>query len=76
MFEPSYMRLVESGELNERARLARERLADCDLCARDCRVNRLESLDGVVCRTGAKAVVHSYGPHHGEENPLSGWCGS
>jgi hypothetical protein len=29
-----------------------------------------------VCRTGALAVVSSYGPHHGEENPLRGWTTS
>lgn len=76
MFEPCYMQLLKSGELKERARLAARRMESCDLCARYCEVNRLVSLNGVVCRTGAKAVVHSYGPHHGEEGPLSGWCGS
>ena len=29
-----------------------------------------------VCRTGMLAVVSSYGPHHGEEAPLSGQRGS
>ncbi len=76
MFEACYLRLLRSGELKERARLARQRMENCDLCARYCRTNRIDSLDRVVCRTGAKAVVHSYGPHHGEEDPLSGWCGS
>jgi putative pyruvate formate lyase activating enzyme len=76
MYEPSYMQLHQNGELKERARLAVQRLENCDLCARFCRVNRLESLEGAVCRTGARAVVHSCGPHHGEEDPLSGWCGS
>jgi len=76
MYEPSYMQLHQNGELKERARLAVQRLENCDLCARFCHVNRLESLEGAVCRTGARAVVHSCGPHHGEEDPLSGWCGS
>jgi putative pyruvate formate lyase activating enzyme len=31
---------------------------------------------GVVCRTGVQAVVHSFGAHHGEEDPLRGWQGS
>jgi putative pyruvate formate lyase activating enzyme len=75
-FEPGYLRLVRSGALAERARLARRHLADCDLCARYCHVNRLESSRGAVCRTGANAVVYSAGPHHGEENCLSGWRGS
>jgi putative pyruvate formate lyase activating enzyme len=73
---PAYLRLHRSGELARRACEAERHLADCDLCARYCRVNRLESKRGAVCRTGARAVVHSYGPHHGEEDCLRGWKGS
>ena len=51
-------------------------MRDCDLCARYCHVDRCEGLRGVVCKTGARAVMHSYGPHHGEENPLRGTRGS
>ncbi|HEY7729110.1 MAG TPA: radical SAM protein [Candidatus Eisenbacteria bacterium] len=75
-FRPAYRALHDSGELSLRAREARGRLACCDLCARYCRVNRLESLRGVVCRTGERAVVYGCGPHHGEENPLRGSRGS
>jgi putative pyruvate formate lyase activating enzyme len=74
--EPAYLRLHRSGELTDRARLAEARLACCDLCARYCRVDRLATVRGAVCRTGARAVVASFGPHHGEEAPLSGWRGS
>lgn len=74
--DPAYLRLLKSGELSERVRLARRHLENCDLCARYCRVNRLESSRGAVCRTGEKAVVHSFGPHHGEEDCLRGWGGS
>ena len=73
---PGYLALAESGTLAERMRQAYRRLEDCDLCARYCHVNRLESLRGVVCRTGQRAIVHSYGPHHGEEGPLRGRHGS
>jgi putative pyruvate formate lyase activating enzyme len=73
---PAYLKLLESGELAERARTAHGRLRDCDLCARYCRVNRLEGTAGAACRTGERAVVSSCGPHHGEEMPLSGWRGS
>jgi putative pyruvate formate lyase activating enzyme len=31
---------------------------------------------GAVCRTGERAVVHSFGPHYGEEAVLRGWNGS
>ena len=75
-FEPAYRKLLVSGELAERARRGHEHLACCDLCARYCRVNRLESIAGAVCRTGRYAVVHSVGAHHGEERPLRGWRGS
>jgi putative pyruvate formate lyase activating enzyme len=74
--QPAYAALLKSGELAERARMAVERLRSCDLCARYCRVNRLESAKGAVCRTGRRAVVHSFGPHHGEERPIRGRRGS
>ena len=74
--EPAYLGLLRSSELAERARLARRHLENCDLCARYCRVNRRQSIRGAICRTGERAVVHSAGPHHGEEDCLRGWRGS
>jgi putative pyruvate formate lyase activating enzyme len=74
--EPAYLALHGSGELAERARLALARLARCDLCARYCRVDRVATTRGAICRTGRWARVASYGPHHGEEGPISGWRGS
>ncbi len=74
--EPPYLSLSRSGELAERASRAWKHMADCDLCARYCRMNRLETTKGAVCRTGAHAVVHGYGSHHGEEDPLRGSRGS
>jgi len=75
-FEPAYLRLLRTGELEKRVRIAYQHLEDCDLCARYCHVNRRETTRGTVCRTGERAVVNSYGPHHGEEDPLRGWRGS
>jgi putative pyruvate formate lyase activating enzyme len=72
----SYRRLFESGDLQARAASARQRMVACDLCARYCRVNRLDGVAGAACRTGERAVVSSYGPHHGEEAPISGSAGS
>ncbi len=72
----AYLKLAGSGELAVRACLAWSRLEDCDLCARYCRVDRLRTTRGAVCRTGSRAVVHSHGPHHGEEDPLRGSRGS
>lgn len=76
MIEPAYLSLLRSGELAERVRQAYRHLEACDLCARYCRVNRRASVRGAVCRTGERAIVASYGPHHGEEDVLRGWRGS
>lgn len=75
-FEPAYLALAASGELGRRAAAAYARLLDCDLCARYCHVNRRRTIEGAACRTGERAVVHSFGPHHGEEDPLRGRNGS
>jgi len=74
VFEPAYRHLARTGELSRRVEQAYERLAACDLCAQSCRVDR-RTTTGVCC-TGTLARVSSYGPHHGEENPLRGWFGS
>jgi putative pyruvate formate lyase activating enzyme len=75
-FQAGYLALLASGELAQRVRIARQHLQDCDLCARYCRVNRLRTIKGAVCRIGARAIVYSYGPHHGEEDVLRGSNGS
>jgi len=74
--EPGYVRLLRSGELQARVHEAVESLARCDLCARDCHHDRRQGARGAVCRTGRQAIVHSFGPHHGEEDCLKGWNGS
>ncbi|MFP5213106.1 MAG: radical SAM protein [Acidobacteriota bacterium] len=71
----SYVEAYRNGRLAEAARLARERLAECTLCPRLCRVDRLSGETG-YCRMGRHAVVASYGPHFGEEKPLVGRRGS
>ena len=75
-FEPAYLALLPSGGLAVRAALAYRHLENCDLCPRYCCSNRLKSHRGSVCRTGERAVVNSFGAHHGEEAPLRGWNGS
>ncbi len=75
-FKPAYLALLDDGQLNARAERAYRHMADCDLCARYCHVDRFETVKGAVCRTGTAAVVHGYGPHHGEEDPLRGSRGS
>ncbi len=74
-FEAAYIKAHASGLLKERAEEARARLADCDICARVCRVNRLKGEEGACC-TGEDARVCSFQSHFGEEAPLVGSHGS
>jgi putative pyruvate formate lyase activating enzyme len=73
---PRYLQSLQTGTLAKRAVEARRHLSACDLCARRCGVDRMQGLAGAACRTGALAVVGSYGAHFGEEAPLSGRFGS
>jgi putative pyruvate formate lyase activating enzyme len=82
--EAAYLKLWRSGELQRRVDEAYGRLEACDICARECGVNRRQSADGAGphaplgagCRTGERAIVSSAGPHFGEEDPLVGTGGS
>jgi len=75
-FEPAYLRLLASDELDDRARIASRHLESCDLCARYCQANRKESIREAVCRTGERARVDAAFAHFGEEGCLTGWAGS
>ncbi|MDD4923587.1 MAG: radical SAM protein [Dehalococcoidales bacterium] len=70
-----YISLYESGELAKRAERLGRRLASCDICPRDCGVNRLSGETG-YCHSGVLPIVSSYCDHHGEEPVLSGSRGS
>ena len=74
-FEPAYLRLYESGELKRRVERALEALRSCEVCPRDCGVDRLAD-KFAVCKTGRYAVVGSYFAHFGEEDCLRGSKGS
>lgn len=72
---PGYLKIAAEGVLGERLAQAQKILESCRLCPRECRVNRLAGEKG-YCRTGAQALVSSYSPHFGEEDPLAGRGGS
>ncbi len=74
-YRPVYIETYESGELQKKIEEASERLRECDLCPRKCRVNRLAGENG-YCGIGEHAVVSSTGPHFGEEPELVGTRGS
>jgi len=75
VFEPSYVKLVESGEIEKRIEALYERMNPCLLCPNECGVDRLSGEKG-ICQVGSRPMVSSYGPHFGEEMPLVGFGGS
>jgi putative pyruvate formate lyase activating enzyme len=72
---PSYLNLLETGELDRRIEALYERLSSCRVCPHECGVDRLKGEKG-FCRVGNKPMIASYGPHFGEERPLVGEGGS
>ena len=72
---PSYIEEHRTGRLRQQAAGARSLLSCCNLCPRQCGVDRTAGETG-VCNTGVMARVSSYGPHFGEETPLVGSHGS
>lgn len=73
-FIPTYLELLCSGELRRRVETAYEQMHECNFCGRQCGVDRYNQAGS--CRTRTRAVVSSYGPHMGEEDPLRGYRGS
>jgi putative pyruvate formate lyase activating enzyme len=71
MSAPSYVRLLESGQLRARAEALDARLASCDLCPWLCRVDRRAG-ETRVCVSGYLPIVAACAPHFGEEPALSG----
>lgn len=72
---PGYIRLLETGELNTRVKMLKEKLKSCVVCPHHCKVDRLNNERG-FCRAGANMVIDGYGPHYGEEDVLVGTGGS
>ena len=50
-------------------------MASCDICPRECHVNRLENKRG-FCHSGYLPIVSAVCAHHGEEPAISGSKGS
>ena len=74
-FEPAYLALYRTGELQRRAGDAIVSLKHCLACPRDCGVDRLANRTA-ACHTGRYAQVSSHFAHFGEEDCLRGWRGS
>jgi putative pyruvate formate lyase activating enzyme len=75
MHEPSYLKLLETGELAQRVDALMEMLRCCRICPRDCDVNRLEN-EVAACYSGLLPIVSTYTPHFGEEPALVGTNGA
>lgn len=72
---PSYLNAYQNGSLQENADKLYAALKNCNICPRNCRVNRLDNKLG-FCKTGKEAKVYSYFSHYGEEPCISGNRGS
>jgi putative pyruvate formate lyase activating enzyme len=72
---PAYGRLEEEGRLAERIERASGIFRACELCPRQCGVNRRGGERG-YCRTPRKVTVYAAQPHFGEEISLVGTGGS
>jgi putative pyruvate formate lyase activating enzyme len=72
---PGYVALYRSGELERRVGQLEARLSSCDICPRECHVNRQDNELG-YCHSGRLPIVSSSCAHHGEEPVISGRRGS
>ena len=75
MLEPGYITLYRSGELERRAEALEARLRSCDICPRQCGVNRQQGERG-FCHSARLPIVSTVCAHYGEEPILSGIRGS
>ena len=72
---PSYLRLLQTGELRRRVEALEALLVRCTVCPRDCLNNRLND-EIAACYSGRLPIVSSYTAHFGEEPPLTGKRGA
>jgi putative pyruvate formate lyase activating enzyme len=72
---PAYGQLELRGELAGRIEQAQAILESCELCPRQCGVNRQAGEKG-FCRAPSRVMVYSAHPHFGEEISLVGEGGS
>jgi len=75
LYIPVYRKTLQIGELEEKSIALAGLLSNCDICPRKCGVDRIAGEVG-ICGVGERVWVSSYGPHHGEEDPLRGVNGS
>lgn len=76
-FVPAYLKTYETDKhiFDQKVEKAMSVLKSCEVCPRDCHIDRLADKTA-VCRTGRYCYVASAFPHFGEEDCLRGWHGS
>ncbi len=72
---PRYIKLHKKGELKKRIDEIYHLMQNCQICPRQCGVNRLKGEKG-YCQAGFEPEISSFYCHRGEEPPISGWAGS
>jgi putative pyruvate formate lyase activating enzyme len=72
---PSYLPLLETGELERRVEALERMLASCTVCPLDCGNDRTRG-ELARCYSGAQPIVSSYTAHFGEEPALTGTRGA
>jgi putative pyruvate formate lyase activating enzyme len=75
MIEPSFLKLLRTGELERRVEALERLLERCTVCPKDCGNDRLND-EIAACYSGRLPIVSSYTPHFGEEPALSGTGGA
>jgi putative pyruvate formate lyase activating enzyme len=74
-WHPAYYELNKEGKLNHKVEEAYAIFENCQLCPRQCGVNRLKGEKG-FCHAPSKPVIFGSHPHFGEELSLVGKNGS
>jgi putative pyruvate formate lyase activating enzyme len=75
LMQPNYLKLLQTGELEQRVERLEALLASCTVCPKDCGNNRLAD-EIAACYSGRLPIVSSYTAHFGEEPCLSGTKGA
>ncbi len=75
MFEPKFLELYRTGELEKRVLQLERLLESCTVCPKDCGNNRLKD-EIAACYSGKLPIVSSFTAHFGEEPVLSGTKGA
>lgn len=70
-----YLETLTPIELKERSEKLNELLKECRLCPNECLADRANGETG-DCHSTDEVMISSYGPHFGEEPPLTGNFGS